>query len=79
MLAEGQEKARLSVGECIGEVALLDGQPRSVSVQAATDVRLLRIEAEDFRGLLAAQPRIALALLGTLVGRLREATSHVNY
>jgi ATP/ADP translocase/HEAT repeat protein len=78
VLAGEKEQARLPAGECIGEMALLDGNPRSASVRAASDARLLRIKAEAFRGLLASQPRIALALLGTLAGRLREATSRVK-
>jgi ATP/ADP translocase len=78
ILVGEKEQARLPKGECIGEMALLDGHPRSASVRAVSDARLLRIKAEAFRGLLASQPRIALALLGTLAGRLREATSRVK-
>jgi hypothetical protein len=42
VLAGEKEQARLPAGECIGEMALLDGNPRSASVRAASDARLLR-------------------------------------
>jgi CRP-like cAMP-binding protein len=60
-------------GELLGEFAALDGQARSASVQALTDVRGHLVTADALVGYLAAEPRAALELLRLLVGRLRES------
>lgn len=66
------EKARLGPNTHIGEMALLDDQPRSATARALTDVRLIRIAGNDFRNLLGSHPRITMALLSALARRLRE-------
>jgi len=71
----GAEAARLGPRDCIGEMALLDGEPRSATAVVTQDARLLRIDADDFYNLLAAQPAISTALLRTLARRLRQARS----
>jgi CRP-like cAMP-binding protein/ATP/ADP translocase/HEAT repeat protein len=64
--------ATLADGECIGEIALLDGAPRSASALATRDTVLLKVGAERFRNLLITQPTAARALLRTLDRRIRE-------
>lgn len=54
--------ATLRTGDAFGEMALLTGEPRSHTVQASTDVQLLRIAKEDFDRVLAASPRLSLAV-----------------
>jgi len=74
----GVVTASLVAGDGFGEMALLDGEPRSVSVVAETDVAALRIAADPFRALLRREPAIAIALLRTLslrVRRLEDARS----
>lgn len=63
--------AALGPGDCIGEMALLDRQPRTATVTAATDLRVLVIGAREFEALLAAAPSITHKLLGSLGTRLR--------
>lgn len=66
------EKARLGPNTHIGEMALLDDQPRSATARALADTRLIRITGNDFRNLLGSHPRITMALLSALARRLRE-------
>ena len=48
----GKTKARLGPGDFFGEVALLDGGPRTATVTAVSPVRLVGITGWVFRGLL---------------------------
>ena len=74
VLRGGREVSRLGEREVFGEMALLDPAPRSATVKAATEVRLLRIQREDFAEILDLRPQIALGVIRVLVRRLREAT-----
>jgi CRP-like cAMP-binding protein len=60
-------------GELLGELAALDAQPRSASVVALGDVDALVLGADAFRAFLAAHSAAAMALLGMLTRRLRDA------
>jgi len=62
-----------SAGEIVGELAALDGRPRSASVFAMEEVDGVLISGERFRAFLQTHPAAALALLRRVVGRLREA------
>jgi CRP-like cAMP-binding protein len=70
----GKTKAKLGAGDFFGEVALLDGGPRTATVTAASDVQLVGITAWVFRGLLTQHPSIALRVLESVAGRLRSAS-----
>ncbi len=70
----GKRMAILRRGDFFGEVALLDGGPRSATVTARTDMRLLGLTEWVFRGLLQEHPSIAVKTLETMAGRLRDAT-----
>jgi CRP/FNR family transcriptional regulator, cyclic AMP receptor protein len=65
----------LSVGQAIGEMALLDNQPRSATVTALEPMRILAINGPAFRKLLSKVPGLTEALLATLCSRLREANA----
>jgi CRP/FNR family transcriptional regulator, cyclic AMP receptor protein len=67
----GRTKAKLGPGDFFGEVALLDGGPRTATVTAETPVRLIGITGWVFRGLLMEHPSIALKTLEAVAGRLR--------
>ena len=60
-------------GETIGELALLDGEPRNATVTATTDMTLEEVDGAGFVDALVETPRLALALLRELAVRLRHA------
>ena len=62
-----------SAGEIVGELAALDGRPRSAGVFAIEDVDGVLVSGERFRTFLQSHPAAALALLRRVVVRLREA------
>jgi signal transduction histidine kinase len=74
----GQRELVLAVrgaGEVIGEMSLLDQSPRSATVRALRDSRLLMIGQEPFRQLLSKSPSATLAILHTITSRLRHTES----
>ena len=67
--------ATLGPGEHFGELAILDRGPRSASVIANTDMRVLVLGQREFVGVLDSIPGMASKLLTTMAQRLREADS----
>jgi CRP/FNR family transcriptional regulator, cyclic AMP receptor protein len=70
----GRKKASLGPGDFFGEIALLDGGPRTATVTATTDVKLLGLTEWVFRGLMQEHPAIAIKTLEAMAGRLRSVT-----
>ena len=70
----GRERARLGPGDFFGEIALIDGGPRTATVTALTDVRLIGLTEWVFRGLLREHPSIALKTLESVASRLRAVS-----
>jgi signal transduction histidine kinase len=60
-------------GEIIGEMALLEGQPRSASIIAVERLRMLKISRESFQELLNSEPAIGMSIMASLSARLRAA------
>ena len=60
-------------GELIGEMALLENQPRSATNIAMDTVRLLEIEREGFREWVSSNPAIGMSIMATLSARLRAS------
>jgi len=60
-------------GEGIGEMSLITGEPRSATVRAKVDSRLIRFSAETFRTLMMRRPDAAVEIVRAVVHRLREA------
>ncbi|MBI5365751.1 MAG: GGDEF domain-containing protein [Planctomycetes bacterium] len=69
--------AVLEVGAVIGEMACIDGSPRSASVQALSACRYLRIPATAFRKLIHARPDLLEELFWLQVERVRRLTDNV--
>ena len=59
-------------GDCIGEIALIDDEPRSAAAIADTVVKLLRWERRDFQEMLGQDPEVARGIFKMLTGKLRE-------
>jgi CRP-like cAMP-binding protein len=68
----------VSEGAVFGEIALLDGLPRTADATAMTDCELMSIERRDFVPLLHEQPEIALKVIEVLCGRLRHTTEQLE-
>ncbi|MDR7533002.1 MAG: cyclic nucleotide-binding domain-containing protein, partial [Armatimonadota bacterium] len=64
---------RLGPGEFFGEMSLIDGGPRSATVDAATPMRLLVIGHREFWTLVSEAPTLAAKVMRTLSQRLRQA------
>jgi len=73
-----QRKHRLRPGEFFGEMSLLDGEPRSATVKAETDLRLLVIDRRHFWTLLREVPGLTEQLLVTLSRRVRATQRALN-
>src|SRR3954471_22176277 len=69
--------ATLGPGDIFGELAMLDGEARSASVETLSDSELLALPAADVRRLLADHPDISVKLIAALVRRLRETNERV--
>jgi CRP-like cAMP-binding protein len=65
--------ADLPAGELFGEIALLDGKPRSASATALTRCELLVLERRDFLSFLERSPIACLNLMQLLCGRIRRS------
>jgi diguanylate cyclase (GGDEF)-like protein len=63
--------ATLKAGDCVGELSLLDGRPRSAAVVAKQPSVVLEVTAEPFWSLIRTSHQAALNLLGVLADRLR--------
>jgi flavin reductase (DIM6/NTAB) family NADH-FMN oxidoreductase RutF len=69
---DGNVLATFGPGEFFGEIAVLDGRPRSADVVAATPLRCLTMSREVLREALEAAPAAAWAMLQIVAGRLRD-------
>lgn len=67
------ELARLSSGDLLGEIALVDELPRSASARALERTECLLITRQAFRSLTRNDPEIAWCIVPTLAARLRSA------
>jgi CRP-like cAMP-binding protein len=69
----GLPRARtLGPGDYFGEMALLDGEPRSATVSANGELQTMRLPRRPFMKLLQQEPSIAMAMLTELAGRVRR-------
>ncbi len=76
-----QESKDLNVmghGECIGEMALLTGAPRSASVRSLTDLSTLKLTKEGFDDLLKKHHSLTLHFAGILARRLAAHSAVAN-
>jgi CRP/FNR family cyclic AMP-dependent transcriptional regulator len=74
--------ATVDAGSVIGEMAFMDGKPRSALVRASTDVQLLRLGFDAFEVLAAKEPVLARTILldlgRILAHRLRTADAFIT-
>jgi hypothetical protein len=81
VLTSGGQEAVLNIinaGQAFGEIALLDGQPRTADAVAMTDCELMVIDRRDFIPVLRREPDVALKLIETLCARIRRTSEQVE-
>ena len=62
----------LAQGDYFGELALIDGEPRSATVIAARDLHVMRVSRRALTELMEREPDIAVSMLKVLSERLRR-------
>lgn len=72
------EFARLRPGDFFGEIAALDGGPRTASVRTVGQVRCLTLSDGAFRPFLERNPRFAINVLNAVVRRLRTVVTSAS-
>jgi CRP/FNR family cyclic AMP-dependent transcriptional regulator len=77
-LVAGMPVAQLGAGSYFGEMALLDGKPRSATVKATSTLKTLVIPSWDFNHMLDQHPEMMRGLLVELCRRLRKIESQLN-
>jgi CRP/FNR family cyclic AMP-dependent transcriptional regulator len=78
--ADGRDIALniIRAGEIFGEIALLDGQPRTADAMAMSDCELMVLERREFVPFLRSQPDVMLKLMEILCSRLRRTSAQVQ-
>jgi CRP/FNR family transcriptional regulator, cyclic AMP receptor protein len=78
--ADGRETVLnvIHKGEIFGEIALLDGRPRTADAIAMSDCELMIIERRDFIPFVREHPEVALKLIEILCTRLRRTSAQVE-
>ena len=72
------KRHRLKPGQFFGEMSLLDGGPRSATVKAETDLRVLVINRSHFWELIRAVPELTQQMLVGLSRRIRDLENATN-
>jgi CRP/FNR family transcriptional regulator, cyclic AMP receptor protein len=68
----GRKVATLAVGDHFGELALLDGGPRTATVVADTPLKVLVIGQREFSGVLDEVPGLAQKVMASLAQTIRS-------
>ena len=65
-------------GEYFGEMALIDGEPRSATIVTREPCQMFVFSKEDLKGILRSNPDMIFTLLKGLVKRLRETDKKIE-
>jgi len=77
LLVKGNLVEELGPGGALGEMALLDTEPRSATAIARTDCKLVAIDEKRFKFLVQQTPHFALQLMRVIADRLRRMDSRL--
>lgn len=85
VVVEGQAEVRVGdkaidlvgPGSIFGEMALIDDAPRSATVLAKTDCRLVEVDRRRFEFMVSETPYFALAVMRVMADRLRKANTTI--
>jgi CRP/FNR family transcriptional regulator, cyclic AMP receptor protein len=79
VVRHGQRRlGTLRPGDHFGELAAIDGAPRSATVVAATPVTANRLFRRTLFAMLKAEPQLSLKILDAMVVRIRDLTSSLE-
>lgn len=73
-----QVLAKLGPGEFVGELSILNHEPRSATGTALKETTLMTYDGATFENLLETHPHIALRIIHRLAKRLRETTERLE-
>ena len=73
-----KELVCLKRGDYFGEMALLDGEPRSADATTMTNAVLLKLESSKFKNILYSNHHVIKGVLSMLCTRLRNANDLIN-
>lgn len=68
----------LDVGDVLGEIALIDGRPRTASASALRPTLLFRVDRPDFLALLERHPPLCIRMMVVLCERLRWVSENIE-
>jgi CRP/FNR family cyclic AMP-dependent transcriptional regulator len=71
--------AFLGPGDFFGEMALLEGLPRSASAEVVEDARLIEVDSGTFEEMIRGNIEIAVRMMRKLASRLRESDRHIEH
>jgi len=72
VVADGNKLAEFGPGDFFGELAVIDGAPRTADVIALEDTTCVVVSQWAMRGIISSHPEIALSMLEELANRLRK-------
>jgi uncharacterized membrane protein len=64
--------AELARGDFFGEMAIIEGKPRTANARVTEDARLASLSREDFHAYVRRHAEVALAMVGAISERLRR-------
>ena len=70
--------AQVSRGDLFGELAVIDGQPRSANATAVENCELMVIERRNFLPFILSYPEVAIKLLELMSARLRQSNEQIE-
>jgi CRP/FNR family cyclic AMP-dependent transcriptional regulator len=70
--------AQVSRGDVFGELAVIDGQPRSANATAVENCELMVIERRNFLSFILSYPEVAIKLLELVSARLRQSNEQIE-
>jgi CRP/FNR family transcriptional regulator len=74
----GQPIRFFAPGEILGDMAVIDQKPRSLSARAEEDALILALKGTDFKQLLEDYPKMNLAVMSGLSDRIRYTTDFLS-
>jgi CRP/FNR family cyclic AMP-dependent transcriptional regulator len=72
VIVNGKVVDTIGPGGILGEMALIDKQPRSATATAKTDCKLVSVDEQRFQRLVQQTPHFAIQVMRVMAQRLRQ-------